>query len=669
MKQEQKIRFTQGIILSLLIGLIPILRTESTLDPNLTIQFIGLGVLLLVIWFVYQKQLTDFVLIWNGSTFFLTACVVFLAYSIISAGISNNLSDAIFSLSKYTVFVLLMIAIQIYKNTDFVFRTIAITASVLGIIILIPGYYQLIGLISEKVLIIPLGTYSIYSIFPHRNLFSEILLFTIPFSAFLYFTEKKFWRYFSLGSYSLAFLMIIILSNRASWLAIILIGAAALFLFLINKKQILSTRSIAIFIANTAIVILAAILFFSVYSNSDSLKTHALSSIDVKQGSSKDRMELWSRTMKLISEKPVLGSGLGSWKIDILKFGNAGLVSEDNTTFYTRPHNDFLWIAAEQGIIGLCLYAALFLIIFFLLFRLLLKETEKLLFSKLLVILSITIGYLVFSMFSFPKERISHNIFLFSSWAVFLCILNTKSKRDSARILNFKPVYYCSIPVLLLLLFIGIERMKGEVHTKLAIYYKSTSRFQRCINEINQADSYFYRIDETSTPLAWYAGLSYFKLNDYSKASEYLERAFSINPYHIYVLNDYAGSLVKTNKSDSALQYYLKAIKIAPNYLDARLNICALYFGKGKYSDALNILKTTDISNSSERYIKTVTLVIKKLIEANLNATQPSEAFMHLYKVENSRFDFFRNILAEFQKSELPSDEFVRKYINGYAVK
>ena len=80
------------------------------------------------------------------------------------------------------------------------------------------------------------------------------------------------------------------------------------------------------------------------------------------QGSTKDRLELWTRTIQLIKEKPLFGHGLSDWKIEMLKYGNKGLVSEDNNTFYQRPHNDFLWIMSETGIIGILLYVAVFII-------------------------------------------------------------------------------------------------------------------------------------------------------------------------------------------------------------------------------------------------------------------------------------------------------------------
>jgi putative inorganic carbon (hco3(-)) transporter len=56
------------------------------------------------------------------------------------------------------------------------------------------------------------------------------------------------------------------------------------------------------------------------------------------------RLDAWTWSIELIKEKPVLGVGVGNWKVDILKHENqknAGFI------YLYKAHNDFLETAAE----------------------------------------------------------------------------------------------------------------------------------------------------------------------------------------------------------------------------------------------------------------------------------------------------------------------------------
>jgi len=659
MKRNEQNNPFNKILLSILIVLLPILSTSLTLDPNLHLQFISLTVLVLVFWIgiVFKKKGLS---IQNTTVFyFLIIFILFIAYSILSVLISNNHADAIFFFSKYVLFFLLTISFLYFESPDNLFQTISRSAVVLSIIILIPAYFQLIELIKEKELIIPLSTYNIDSLFPHRNLFSEMLLLAVSFSVYSFFNDKSYWKYAGIISFNFSLFMLIVLSNRASWIGLIAIGISVLIILLIKKQVFNANKSRNIFIINTAIIALVSYLFLSAFSDTTSLKSHTLNTLNYSQGSTKDRLELWTRTIKMIAEKPVFGGGLGSWEIDMLKYGNKGLMSENNTTFYQRPHNDFLWIAAEQGIIGVIFYISLFAILIISLLKTLLSKNGKHDTSQLLVILSVTVGFGIISLFSFPIERISHNIMLFTSWGLFLSIMNTKSDRNLKKGNLFKGFNYYPVFILIFILFIGFIRINSEIHTKNAILAKKASMFQKCINEISKAESFFYTIDATSVPLNWYSGLAYFKLRNYNKSAEEFQKALHINPYHIYTLNDYAGSLTKINQNEKAIELYTMAMAIAPNFQEPKLNLCALYFNEGKYNDAFRILKTTDTNSTSERYQKTVTAIIRKIVDEDLKTGQPNPEFLHLYQNQLTNYNFFKELLCNAIKYNLDANKLI----------
>jgi O-antigen ligase len=649
----------EKILLMVLIALVPVISTSLTLDPELHFQFILLTALLLGFWIVKLFRRTAIIIRNKTVFYFLIIYIIYLVYSILSLLISNNHADAIFIFSKYVLLFLLTGLLLYFENPDNLFQTVSRSTVLLSLIILIPACYQVIKLINEKELIIPLSTYNITSLFPHRNLFAEMLLLALPFSVYSFFSDKSYWKYAGIISFNFSLFMLIVLSNRASWIGLIATGILVLILLLIKKQVFSINKSRNIFIISTAVIALASFLFLSAFSDTASLKSHTLNTLNYSQGSTRDRLELWSRTVKMIAEKPALGGGLGSWKIDMLKFGNKGLMSENNTTFYQRPHNDFLWVAAEQGIIGLILYLSLFAIIIASILKTLFSLTSRLQTKQLLVILSVTSGFLIISLFSFPIERISHTILLFACWGLFLSMLNSQKDKNLKKVISLKSFSYYTVFILIFILFIGIFRINSEIHTKNAIIAKKNSRFQKCINEINKAESFFYTIDPTSTPLNWYSGLAYFKLGNYPKSAEQFQKALIVNPYHIYTLNDYAGSLTKLNQDDKAIELYSKAIAIAPNFPEPKLNLCALYFNKSNYNDAFRILKTTNTADTSERYRKTVTFIISKIADEDLKNVKPGTDFFLLYQKEHTNYNFYKELLINAKKLNLQPDELI----------
>ena len=661
MNRTPENKYLEGILVFVIISIIPLISTKKTLDPGLHIQFCLLAFSLLVYWLVIIIKKKGIVISNRAVLLFLIVAIVLVFYSMVSVIISTNTADALFFLSKYLLFFILLITCTFFLNSGNLFNHVSRAIIILSTIILVPGYFQLFNLLNEKELIIPISTYSIRSVFPHRNLFSEVLCLTLPVSVYYYFSKNNIWKYLGILNFNSALLLIILLSNRATWLAVMVSGVTVLLILFLSRQKLLFQKIKIVFALNTLLVVIIGAFIFLNYSDTSTLKKHTLNSLDFKKGSAKDRIELWKRTLNLINEKPITGEGLGSWKINMLKYGNEGLASENNTTFYQRPHNDFLWVAAEQGLIGLCLYIILFVLILFNLIKSLLIHTDAHFKRQLLTILSVTLGYLVFSFLSFPKERIVHNIILYLNWGIFLSILNSKKNQESKLAVNSKSLSVIFF-VLIGIQILGLFRFNGEIHTKMAILAKNSTNFRKCIREINKAKSYFYSFDETSTPLDWYLGLSYFKLKEYPKALNHFDTACQLNPFHIYVLNDYAGCLVKLEQQEKAAGLYQKAISISPNFTEAKLNLCALYFNNDDNIKAFNVLKSIDTNTSTERYKKAVVAIIGKLISDYIKTQQPNDGCLYLYNKKFNNYDFYKGLLLNAIKYNLQSTEIVDHY-------
>ncbi len=70
------------------------------------------------------------------------------------------------------------------------------------------------------------------------------------------------------------------------------------------------------------------------------------------------RMELWRQSIPIIQDAPILGHGYHQWTPQLLARTN----NETNYEIYrSHPHQEYLLIAAEQGLLGLAIYLGLLL--------------------------------------------------------------------------------------------------------------------------------------------------------------------------------------------------------------------------------------------------------------------------------------------------------------------
>lgn len=78
------------------------------------------------------------------------------------------------------------------------------------------------------------------------------------------------------------------------------------------------------------------------------------------------RLYNWKTTPKLIAENPIFGSGTGAYHTEICRFMDK---PEWCDTFRWHTHNQYLFFAADHGLIGVCLYVALIASLFWVAYR------------------------------------------------------------------------------------------------------------------------------------------------------------------------------------------------------------------------------------------------------------------------------------------------------------
>ena len=589
--------------------ILPLLYLTKTIDPVMTIRILFLTFILLIVNLIllarsraYKEKFyifRQFIFI----SFF--GYIIFSAISLINA---INITEGIFDFSRVILFFILFISTVLIlnyneNNIKIVCKTIIISSLILATIGLIQYFFN-------GFYFIP-GVDVVYSTFTNRNLFSSILFLTLPFAFYGYFTFSRKWIIPSFISICFSFFMITIIKARSVWFAIIISLFSLLCITLFSKKILFSKKFLLLSLFIIIVIVSAFLLPKPITSSHMSRKniTSTGTLIDV-------RLKAWKKTLPMIKEFPLLGVGVGNWKIMLPKYGVSGMRTEHGAYQYIRPHNDFFWVLAEIGIFGFIFYISIFILIIYYIFKIISKSKKR--DEKLLSLLLLFgfIGYIVISSFSFPKERIYHSI-------IFVLIISIVTVIYNKYFPAKKPIkHFFSIGILILILVVlsttlwfGYHRLKSEAHLFFALQARRVMDLKIQILAISEIDPRFYNMSPTGIPVLWHRGIAYYELNQIELAFKDFNEAYSKHPHHIYIINNLASCYEILDNHQKAIEYYNKVLQISPKFEEALINLSAVYYNIQDYSRAYRVIKQCNSETNNPKYF-----IYKKKIEDKLRA-------------------------------------------------
>lgn len=241
--------------------------------------------------------------------------------------------------------------------------------------------------------------------------FSILIKTVVPF--FLIFNYKNYLiRALSLFFIFSSFLSIFLLMSRAAVIALCLVFISILILVIISKsRKYYSKYSLII------IILLMSIFSFNIINEKNAYNVLADRFSNVTNPtvdeSVNERLNFYTTAVKSLAEKPLLGIGIGNWKIKSID------LSKDVIISYRVPffvHNDFLQFFAEIGILGGLCFMFYILYPFYISFLRSLKSRS---FNVEFMIFLIFLIYVVDSMLNFPIERPMNYIYLCFTIALF----------------------------------------------------------------------------------------------------------------------------------------------------------------------------------------------------------------------------------------------------------
>lgn len=563
-KINQKNHLTFKVIFLFLITSVCFTRSEWFIDDNLLLRY-TLASFWLLLLVITQRNLRF------GILEFLLLGIFFL--SLLSMLWSMSASEALFDAHRF--FLGLPVFVTIIKLLELGERPFIMKLLISLALALIIYNAGLLGLtfLHDK----PFAGSS-----AHPNLLASLMYLLIPLLIYAQHYINKSWKKLAWITMALCITVIMLLSTRSALLGLLVfIAGFAIYRIWGNwsrKVVIGGMIGIALLICSIPLAVSSGLF--------DSTSLY-------------ERLFIWEKTWRLIQEAPFYGVGAGNWALNYTKFGIGGFDTfEVFGLRMQRPHNDFLWITAELGLLGLFLYT-LFL-------GYLTRSWLKLKRSPATVLLIGVLGYMVIASFSFPRERIEHQVLLFIVFAIVAFESDYLPKVS-------RWMKWVFILPLVLGVLIGAYRLNGEYHAREMITAKKSSDHQNTIELAQAAQSPFYNYVGGDVPISSFMAEAHLRLTNHDAFEFYSKKAYEEAPFNYEVVSNYGMSLNAQQRYDEARSVLLDAHAINPRFDGALLNLAIVHYNLQRYSEAEEWLDRVNFKSPMTDYY--AGLIHKKLEE------------------------------------------------------
>ena len=304
-----------------------------------------------------------------------------------------------------------------------------------------------------------------------------------------------------------------------------------------------------------------------------------------KKGSVKVRLSLWKSTVSLIKENPFSGTGAGQF---IHHFPRHRDISEyviSNGRVASHPHNDWLLIACEFGIIAILCFSFIIFLCIKELLKLLKTKTDRLK-AECITLFSCIAGLLIISLVSsaFTNPSIAFILPLISGF-----VRNYETKKIYKFSLNFKKktalIIVSSIITIGLITIVSKQLLSdiyfnsGQKHFKKGNITKAIKKFS---NAVKYAPTGFNYVELART---------LFANEQYNKSLKYFKHTIQIAPELENAYIDLGLCYLKKENKKQALKIWQKAYLLFPASKILNYNIVELLLRLKKNQEALSYIK------------------------------------------------------------------------------
>lgn len=248
----------------------------------------------------------------------------------------------------------------------------------------------------------------IKSVYSNKNILASSIFIKVPFALWLLIFDKGKMRILGAVGVFFSFTATFFLSTRAFYIGIFILAICLLTYFIFRYLKTQDKDHIRLTGLIITLLLSSGLLFTLtqkyLYPQSGDLYNTSIGNrlLTIAEPGGGGRIEGWKRSWHLFKEDPILGVGLGNWKIAVLKEEN--LKSQDFNYEY-KAHNDFVETATETGIFGALFFIAIFLLIGFAFIGLNSHVKSDDVIARAFVPTFGILCYSVDAFFNFPQDR------------------------------------------------------------------------------------------------------------------------------------------------------------------------------------------------------------------------------------------------------------------------
>ena len=585
-----------GLIVGSFMALIPSFDRFSELgDPShwpLQLGWSLFAISLTVYSFAKFKQkivMPNLLLVWSALVLW-----SFLGYFIVDISALSEWKLASFRYLGYTAFLFLGSNFKNEKGSVHPF----IANTIVGFGAMISIYYLVDFSTTNSALTEP---YGVTGLMGHKNFNASAIAITMPITVLMIYKSQK---------------------NKGLYLFILFLGIISIILSQTRSIFLASLISVIIttlsgwrprkkvWLASAGIVFIAIAIL-----SQPKIQNRLLDPTNLRI-----RGIFWGHSLDMLESSPVNGIGSGQWRIAFPKYGLEGTNPSvaEGITSEVRPHNDFLWILSENGIIGFSLFSFFFILLWISWFKRIRENKSIDQYSSGAVLVIVTI----YSFFEFPLERMA----IYGPFMLIAGFIISEEVK-SINFVTKKFIYPIIILFLLCLSYASSKAIEGDRQNQIVLKKNSNRDAQNIGKTVNKAINSWNELDRYGNPLIYFSGMGSmfgeaqksntgkFGPRDFIKAEIFFMEALEIHPNHVVTLFQLGNLYSYRGELNKAENIYQKLLKISPRHPGGQIAYANNLLRLDKPEESARVLISAFLNPDqyqSENYVKTVIKSLRK---------------------------------------------------------
>jgi O-antigen ligase len=522
---------------------------------------------------------------------------------------------------------------------------------ILNILLIVGGLFGIYGILQYRGIdfsfwIRNIGRQQVFGLFGNVNFFAEYLIIPLPIAVSLFFaSQNKFNKTLLLITILAMGTSLTVTFTRSSYLGF---GVSLIFMFLLclacrGKNFIKENKIFFIIILVTIIIITLLFVIPNPLNKSGTIIYKIKSRILVSQliqnsYTIKSRISNWKFTTLMIKDNPLLGSGIGTYKYNSLRYQARFLEQGQNRSIYpyifaAKAHNEYLQLWAELGIVGLGIFIWLIISYFHYGLRFIKRVKNRYKQGIIIGLMGAVVAVLIDGIFGFPLHLPATVVLFWLALALTIVTIKSEigaeevntSKKDSNQISRFKPLLYIIIILLAIFLCVTVSR---PFIARTYWYYgnkeleknKDTDKAIKMYEEALKWDPYlgevYYQMGKVLQSKRFYSlALEYFEKAEkyvghpdlpqdlasvylrkelFDKAAIKLKQAilYQKNKKSMFPMYNQLGIIyLRLERYKQAEMAFKDALKINPDFVNAHYGLARAYLQQNKQAGALEELQ------------------------------------------------------------------------------